>query len=94
MRSCRTSDELLFAFVDGVDSTLDDHVAECDECQQFLADLWSGELGGDLSEPVMRTIRFDEFLISTVRLGVDIAIAMAKALVEYGPQADAGEPGE
>ncbi len=94
MRSCRTTDERLFAFVDGLDSGLDDHVAGCDECQQFLAELWSGELAGDLSEPVMRTIRFDEFLASAARLGIDIAVAMARALVEYGPQSDIGEAGE
>ena len=44
MRSCQTTDDLLFAFVDGLDESLDDHVASCDECQAFLAELWQGEL--------------------------------------------------
>lgn len=84
-RTCATSDTMLFAFVDGEQDTLDRHVAGCDECQAFLAELWTGELHRDLREPVMRAIRFDEFLVSVTRLGVDIAAAMGRAAMVYGP---------
>jgi hypothetical protein len=94
MRACDTSDDRLFAFVDGLDESLDEHVAGCDECQAFLAELWTGELETDLSEPVMRTIRFDEFLSTIARLGLDIAAAMGRALVEYGPGGETGGDGE
>ena len=103
MRSCRTSDDLLFAFVDGLDESLDDHVAGCDECQAFLAELWQGELTQDLTEPVMERIRLAEFFADAARFGADIAAAMGRAMVEYAPAAeevldsitdDADEPDE
>lgn len=89
MRSCGITDERLFEFADGVqDETLEEHVATCDECQSFLADLWIGESPRDLSAPVMRIVRFDEFLVAAAKLGVDVAGAMGKAVVEMGPNAD------
>jgi|GEM_PF-6086963 len=91
MRDCGTSDDRLFAFVDGIDETLDDHVAGCDECQAFLAELWIGEAPSDLTEPVLRQIRFDEFLVAAAKLGVDVVSAMAKTLMVLGFAAD--EPG-
>jgi len=39
MRDCRTTDELLFAFVDGIEPDLGGHVATCEHCQEFLAEL-------------------------------------------------------
>ncbi|MCP3976797.1 MAG: hypothetical protein GY720_20115 [bacterium] len=91
MRSCNTTDDLLFAFVDGHDESLDDHVATCDECQAFLAELWQGELTQDLSEPVLERIRLGEFVADVVRFGLDVAAAMGRAAVAYGPGADAEE---
>ena len=88
MRACRTSDERLFAFVDGLDSDLESHVATCDYCQDFLAELWVGELQADLSDSVLRRIRFDEFLRDLGQLTMDVAGAMAKAAVVYGPGLD------
>ncbi len=88
MRACGITDERLFSFVDGLEETLDEHVAGCDECQAFLADLWIGEAPHDLTEPVMRQIRFDEFLIAAAKLGVDVLGAMGRAAIELGPQTD------
>ena len=85
MRECRTSDERLFGFVDGLESDLEEHVATCEYCQEFLAELWAGELQSDLSESVLRRIRFDEFLRELGRLTTDVAAAMARAVIEYGP---------
>lgn len=97
MRSCQTSDDLLFAFVDGLEEGLDEHVATCDECQAFLAELWQGELTEDLSEPVMERIRLAEFVASVARFGADVAAAMGRAVVAYGPGAamepDMDDPG-
>ncbi len=88
MRACHTTDDLLFAFVDGLDSTLDEHVATCDECQEFLAELWQGELTEDLSEPIMERIRLADFVADVARFGADIAAAMGRGLLTYGPGVD------
>ena len=82
MRDCRTTDNRLFDFVDGLDPDLEGHVASCDECQEFLAELWIGEL------PVLRQIRFDEFLRQLGQLTMDVATAMGKAMIAYGPGID------
>ena len=89
-RDCRTTDDRLFAFVDGIEPDLEGHVATCDECQEFLAELWIGELQTDLRTPVLRQIRFDEFLREVGHLTADVVGAMGKALIEYGPGADLG----
>lgn len=88
MRSCQTADDRLFDFVDGIDESLDEHVAGCDECQAFLAELWIGELDHDLSDPVMRQIRLEQFLADVARLGLDIASGMAEGAVEYSIGSD------
>lgn len=89
MRSCAITDERLFDFADGIqDDALEQHVATCDECQEFLAELWVGEAPHDLRDPVMRIVRFDEFLVAAAKLGVDVAGAMGKAVIEMGPKAD------
>lgn len=96
MRECQTSDERLFAFVDGIASDLESHVEACEYCQDFLAELWIGELQTDLSESVLRRIRFDEFLRELGQLTMDVTGAMVRAVVTYGPgndhpKRDAGE---
>lgn len=85
MRTCNTTDDLLFAFVDGLNEGLDDHVATCDECQSFLAELWQGELTEDLAEPVMARIRLAEFVADVAKFGFDIAAAMGRGIMTYGP---------
>lgn len=88
MRDCQTTDDRLFAFVDGIEPDLEAHVATCDECQEFLAELWIGELQADLTTPVLRQIRFDEFLRELGHLTADVIGALGRALVEYGPGTD------
>ncbi len=85
MRDCKTPDDRLFAFVDGVEPDLEGHVESCDECQEFLAELWIGELQTDLATPVLKQIRFDEFLRELGQLAIDVAEAMGRAAVQYGP---------
>ena len=88
MRDCRTTDDRLFDFVDGLDPDLEGHVATCDDCQEFLAELWIGELPMDLAQPVLRQIRFDEFLSELGQLTMDVAAAMGKAFIAFGPGID------
>jgi hypothetical protein len=94
MRECRTSDDRLFAFVDGLETDLEGHVATCEYCQDFLAELWIGELQTDLSDSVLRRIRFDEFLRELGQLTMDVAGAMARAVVTYGPASDEFNDGD
>ena len=79
---CGTRDTDLIAFADGV-STLDDHVATCDYCQTFLAELWSGGLERDLAEPVVRALRFEEFMGEVGRIGFDLVARFAEAMMTY-----------
>jgi hypothetical protein len=89
-RDCGVVDADLRLFADG-DATLDDHVAGCDECQAFLADLWSGSLDHDLSEPVIRLLQMEEFLRETGRLGFDLTARFGRAFGRYllGSEEDA-----
>ena len=80
--ACGISGADLRSFAAG-DTALDDHVPECDECQVFLADLWSGGLERDLSEPVVRLLLLEEFLHETGRLGFDMASRYGKAMARY-----------
>lgn len=83
LRACQVSDEQLYGFVDGVEETLDEHVAGCDECQEFLAELWIGEPHADLVAPVIKRLRLEQFLIEAARLGFDIAARMGHGLATY-----------
>ncbi len=88
-RVCATRDEQLLAFATGDEFDLDEHVAGCEECQDFLAELWWGELDVDLAQPVVKTIRFELFLIEVAKMFGDIAAGMGKATQVY--LFDAGE---
>jgi hypothetical protein len=48
-----------------------------------LAELWQGELERDLAAPVIKQIRFDQFVREIVALGSDVAFRMAEAAIEY-----------
>lgn len=54
-----------------------------------LAAIYQGELDRDLTDPVIRQIRFDQFLREVVRLGADIATRMGSAAIEYSVGGDA-----
>ncbi len=83
MRLCGTSDDLLFAFVDGIEPHLEEHVAECDECQDFLAELWVGELNTDLATPVVRQNRI---LPSAAGTSIDVvAPSLTMKIVPLSP---------
>ena len=68
--------------------TLDEHVAGCDECQAFLAELWIGELQHDLTEPVLRRIRFEQFLIDAAKFGFEVTARLAKGASHYLMEGD------
>jgi hypothetical protein len=75
----------------------DDSVADTDPGPAHLAELWEGELQADLAEPVIRQIRFDEFLREVVSMGTDIALRMGSAAAQYsigGDAEDSPAPGE
>ena len=92
-RSCHVRDDELRAFAAAdpsqvgdsaaADAAIDEHVAGCDECQAFLAELWSGGLVTDLVDPVVRYLRFEEFLIEAAKLAVDVTAGMGKAVGVY-----------
>jgi hypothetical protein len=83
MRHCGISDEQLFAFVDGREDELVDHVAECAECQDFLAEVWEGELRTNIVGPVVRQIRLELFLIDMAKTAGAVAGRMGRAVAAY-----------
>ncbi len=90
-RSCTIRDEQLRAFATGADERLiDEHVATCDECQEFLALLWDGGLDADLAEPVVEAIRLELFLIDVAKLFAGILGDAGKAVKVYLGGADEG----
>ena len=82
-RLCAVRDEELIAFAGGIEFDLDEHVATCDQCQDFLAELWDGGLDHDLVEPVVAAIRLELFLMDAAKLGSGIVADMMKAIVTY-----------
>ncbi len=82
-RACAIHDEQLLAFAEGEAFDLDEHVAGCDDCQEFLATLWDGGLDHDLSEPVVQAIRFELFMIDVARLMADVMGDMGRAAKVY-----------
>ena len=75
-----TPRETLFAILADVEDEIS--VDDAPETPR-LAELWQGELERDLAEPVMKQIRFDQFVRELVALGSDVAFRMAEAAIEY-----------
>ena len=84
MTGCEITDIQRVDFAEGVDDSIDDHVMNCDECQAFLAELWDGQLQTDLSEPVMRVVGLEEFVIAVIKEGGGILARIGEALRVYG----------
>ena len=70
-----------FAFGDG--PILEQHVAECAVCQERLAEIWVEQPPSDLAEPVLRTLRFEEFLVEATTLAGGVVGAFAAAVMAY-----------
>ena len=90
MSACTITDIQRIDFAEGEDNSIDEHVLTCDACQAFLADLWEGQLANDLSEPVMRVVGLEEFVIAVIKEGGGILARIGEALRVYG----LGEEGE
>ncbi|NNF09954.1 MAG: hypothetical protein HKN74_06700 [Acidimicrobiia bacterium] len=84
MTGCEITDIQRVDFAEGVDDSIDEHVMNCDECQAFLAELWDGQLQTDLSEPVMRVVGLEEFVIAVIKEGGGILARIGEALRVYG----------
>lgn len=84
MTACTITDVQRIDFAEGIDDSIDEHVMTCDICQAFLADLWEGELQTDLSEPVMRVVGLEEFVIAVLKEGGGILARIGEALRVYG----------
>lgn len=91
-RSCHVEDRQLVAFAGGEPVDIDEHVGTCDECQDFLAELWSGGLDHDLSEPVVKAIRLELWVMEIARAAFDIGELMGRAAGTFlvPPNGDAG----
>ena len=84
MSSCTITDIQRIDFAEGEDNSIDEHVLTCDVCQSFLAELWEGQLETDLSEPVMRVVGLEEFVIAVIKEGGGILARIGEALRVYG----------
>ena len=84
MNSCTITDVQRIDFAEGMDDSIDEHVLTCDQCQAFLAELWDGQLETDLSEPVMRVVGLEEFVIAVIKEGGGILARIGEALRVYG----------
>jgi len=93
-RNCHVDDGVLYDFADGIvidisrisvpENAIDAHVADCDECQAFLAEVWDGELETDLVEPVLRIVELERFLLDVAKLGSGILSELIEAAKRYG----------
>lgn len=66
------------------EENIDEHIAQCDECQAFLSELWAGSLDTDLSEPVVRILELEKFLVDTAKLGGGMLADLMRAISTYG----------
>ncbi len=84
MTVCGITDVQRIDFAEGIDNSIDEHVLTCDVCQAFLAELWHGQLQTDLSEPVLRVVGLEEFVIAVIKEGGGILARIGEALRVYG----------
>ena len=84
MNHCTITDIQRIDFAEGIDDSIDEHVLTCDQCQAFLAELWDGQLENDLTEPVMRVVGLEEFVIAVIKEGGGILARIGEALRVYG----------
>ena len=84
MTTCAVTPDQRLAFAAGELTSLDEHVAGCEGCQDFLADLWSGGLSADLTGPVMRVGRLEQFLIDVAKESGGVAARLVEAMLAYG----------
>lgn len=82
--ACDITDAQRFDFAEGADNSIDEHVMTCDECQEFLAALWEGQLSRDLTDEVMTVVGLEEFVIAVLKEGGGILARLARALKTYG----------
>jgi len=86
-----TVHEMLDALLSQLDAD-DAAVADHSPGPAPLAALYEGELDADLTEPVIRQVRFDQFVREVVSLGADIAVRMGSAAVQYSVGRDDEAP--
>ena len=79
--------EMLDAILAQLDA-VDEAVSDTAPGPANLAGLWEGELVMDLAEPVIRQIRFDQFIREVMSMGADIAMRMGSAAMEYSVGGD------
>ena len=82
--TCEVTEIQRLEFAEGEDQSLEDHVMTCDFCQDFLAELWEGQLRTDLTGPVMKVVGLEEFVIAVVKEGTGILARLVQALKVYG----------
>ncbi len=80
--------DALLAQLDADDEAVADHAPG----PAPLAAIYQGELEADLTEPVIRQVRFDQFVREVVSLGADIAVRMGSAAVAYSVGRDDERP--
>jgi len=79
--------EMLDALLAQLDAS-DEGTSDTEPGRAHLAEFWGGELDTDLAEPVIRQIRFDQFVREVVSMGTGIAIRMGTAALEYSVGSD------
>ncbi len=91
--------EMLDSLLAQLDAS-DESVADTAPGPAPLAVIYEGQLENDLADPVIRQIRFDQFVRAVVSMGVDIAARMGSAALEYSVGSDEtadagdGDPGD
>lgn len=86
--NCTVNDDSRIDFALGEAADLDQHIETCDDCQEFLAAIWAGELEKDLSAPVLNALKLQQFFESLIGLGADLAEDYGRAALRYSAGTD------